>query len=88
MSDSVDHGPVNGTPPGEPDPRLAPVIRIVVKVKGSSVGVQTNHCTPGQAINFLTAAIVALAQQMARDKQDGLWTPSAGPPPLRRLPNV
>ena len=75
----------NGKSGGEPDPRLAPVWRVVIEAQGRRVGVQTN-VPPPVAINLMKDAIVALAQEMVRDESATLVKPVSGAmPPLRRI---
>lgn len=80
--------PVNGE---------APLLRVVVEMKGPNVSVQGNAPWP-VLLNLLKEGIVAGAQQMLKDRDKSLVMPVTGavppgpvPPlgpttPLRRLP--
>lgn len=85
MSDSVE--PKNGSSPQGPDPRLAPVLRVVIEVRAGQVNV-TGNAPPNVCINACMEGIVAFARIGMKPEEKSLVVPANGalPPPLRRLP--
>jgi hypothetical protein len=55
----------------------------VIEAKNGKVGIQTNMQNPRAAIQLMTDAIVALAQEMVRKEKSSLVLPAGQ---LHRLP--
>ncbi len=72
------------------DPRLTPVIRVVVELKMTPEGEQTSingNAPPDVCVHALSQAIVAAARIGWKKAEETLLvTAKAAPPPLRRIP--